>query len=357
MSWFHKDEVPAVPDTSGFEAILENNAAMGAEQFAQGLEFQKQQWAEQSAMQREVLDIQIPIMENQKKWSEADRERYETIFLPLQDEMIADAKEWSSDERQEVEAGRAQADVTKAFENQRQNSLRKLEGMGIDMSQTRSQAMDRQVRAQSAAAQAAAGNNARRYVEERGNQMKAAVSGFGNALPGQALGASQASVNTGSQMLADRNAMINANVGIGVAASGASSASSSAAQAGGNLMNSGYQNQLAGWQAQADADDSTMSAIGSMAGIAAMMSEGGHVGNVVNAQGIPVQDTSGGEADNVPVALNSEEYVVPAEIVKYKGTEFFDKLINSSRDKMGIPPEEVQMQDGVPGVPPQEAVQ
>lgn len=355
MSSGGHQQVPVYPqqDMSGFEDILAGNAEMAAAQFAEGLAFQKEQWEEQKAMQREVMDVQIPIMKNQLKWSEADRERYETVFLPLQDEMIADAKDWASPERQELEAGKAQSEVTKAFENQRQNSLRKLEAMGIDKSQTRSLALDRQIRAQGAAAQAAAGNNARRYTEERGNQMKAAVSGFGNALPSQALGASQAAVNTGSRVLADRNAMIGANVGIGTAATGALNASTNAASSGGQLVNSGYQNQLAGWQAQQQANqassDSLMSGLGTIAGIATMFADGGQV----HAEDGQVSGPGGPKGDAIPARLSDNEYVVPAEVVQFKGTEFFDKLVNKSRETLGIPPEEITMQGGNPqqGIP------
>ena len=299
-----KPKAPKAPDNSGLIDALTDSAGMANEQAGALLDFQKQQWAEQKAMQREIMDVQLPAMRNQAEWAIEDRQRYEDVFLPMQDQMIAEAKRWSSPEKQELEAGKAQADVTKAFENQRQNSLRKLEGMGIDPSQTRALALDKQTRAAAAAVQAAAGNNARRYVEERGMQLQAAATGLGSALPTQAMQANQGAANIGSQIIGDRNGMINANMGIANAATGAINAGVNASSAAGNLMNSGYQNQLAGWQANTDQGNSTMSALGSMAGIAAMMSEGGHVGNVVNQQGIPVNDGSGGEVDNVPVALN-----------------------------------------------------
>jgi hypothetical protein len=60
-----------------------------------------------------------------------------------------------------------------------------LEGYGIDPSQTRSQAMDRGVRAMEAAAAAQAGNQGRKYVEQMGRALRGEAINIGRGMPSQ----------------------------------------------------------------------------------------------------------------------------------------------------------------------------
>ena len=169
----------------------------------------------------------------------------------------------------------------------------------------------------------------------------------------QAVNTGISASNIGSQALGDGNAINSVynqgNANAGNYLSGASNSVSAA----GNLINSGYASNLAGWNAQTQANqaqsDGLWSGLGTMAGIASMIpfAEGGDVGNVVDAAG-EVDGPGGPKGDAIPAALSDGEWVIPAEVVKYKGTEFFDKLINTTHEKLGIPPEVGQMQNGVP---------
>lgn len=53
------------------------------------------------------------------------------------------------------------------------------------------------------------------------------------------------------------------------------------------------------------------------------------------ANGGPVDGPGTGTSDSVPINASNGEYVIPAEIVKFLGTGFFDKLIKETTTAMG----------------------
>lgn len=65
------------------------------------------------------------------------------------------------------------------------------------------------------------------------------------------------------------------------------------------------------------------------------------------ADGGPIEGPGGPRQDNLLIAASNGEFVVPADVVKFKGQEFFDKLIEKTREATGGP------QEG--GLPPQPA--
>jgi hypothetical protein len=357
---------PPPPDLSPYADAMMANGELQAEigHMQLGIQGEQLAWAKEMGqrqidMQQQVLDVQLPMMRDQARWAREDRKRWENVFKPLENELIADAKTWNTEEKRELEAGRAQADITRSFEAQRQNTLRNLEGYGIDPSQTRYQALDAQVRSQQAAAQAGAGNMARNRVVREGQELQRQAVTLGRGLPMQAVQTGQSASGIGSQAVQGGAQSMNAQTGArgmaaqygGLANQAFSGAGSSFGAAGG-LINSGYENQLGAWKAQNDAKQANNSAlwsgIGTAAGAAAMFAfaDGGEAGKVANAG--EVEGPGGPKSDAIPAQLSDQEYVIPAEVVHYKGTEFFDKLINKSHENMGIPPEQVEMQDGVP---------
>ena len=82
----------------------------------------------------------------------------------------------------------------------------------------------------------------------------------------------------------------------------------------------------------------------------AIAAEGGEAGKlaIAYAGGGEVNGPGGPKGDAIPAMLSDEEYIIPAEVVHYKGTEHFDKLINKTNEALGIPPEDKTMQNGVP---------
>ena len=56
------------------------------------------------------------------------------------------------------------------------------------------------------------------------------------------------------------------------------------------------------------------------------------------ADGGPIQGPGGPREDNLLIAASNGEFVMPADVVAYKGKEFFDKLIEKSREANGDSP-------------------
>lgn len=284
-----------------------------------------------------VLNIQLPAMQAGAEAAVKDRKRYEQVFQPLEDNLVKDFQSYDSPERQIEERGRAIADVNTAFDAQRRNALQRLESYGVDPSQTRNAALDIGVRTAQAAAQAQAATNAKRNVEATGRALRADAINIGKGLP------SQVAQSYGTALQAGNSAVAGGaqTTGAGVAAAGSAIPFSGQALQGygqaANIQNMGYQNQMQGWQAR---QDQTMNWVNAASGIAgmAMMADGGKpkrraipfVRQDIRGEGhIPEMGMGDGSGidDTVPAMVSEGEYVIPADVVKAKGTEFFDKLV------------------------------
>jgi hypothetical protein len=371
-----------------------------------------------------------------------DRERYESIFLPMQDRMIEEANAYDTPERREAEAARHMVDVQRQADAQRSNVEQRMRGMGLDPSQFRSGALANQMATGTAAAQAQAGNQARTNIEDRGRAMRADAVNMGMGLPSQVAssyngltGAGQGAVQAGSagqgatlgaigaygqlagQGLGMRSGALSNLAGLTGTGLQWSGAGTGAMGMSGNFlnnaagtMNMGYQNQMSQWNAQQQQQQAMISNVMGMAGAVAAFSEGGAVGmarrrpaaryategaavgldpekfsndatvkprekgegksKVTKAAKVAKADRAssfsgalgaaasnasdnaarfdtsprdfdpgyiymaGGGAlpvrqsrDKIPAVLAEGEFVVPADVVRSKGIEFFDKLV------------------------------
>lgn len=61
----------------------------------------------------------------------------------------------------------------------------------------------------------------------------------------------------------------------------------------------------------------------------------------------------GANTDDIPARLNAKEFVIPRDVVEWKGSEFFKKLIEQSRKARGLPPQPIggQPKPPLPGRP------
>jgi len=331
---------PPAPDlTASAEASTE------VARIAQQTQMEQLDWArEQDTMNRqtlnEVLDIQLPAMREQAQNARADRERWETVFQPLEDEFVAEAKAYDTPERRELARGRATANVTQAFDASRRNALQRLEGYGIDPSESRSQALDIGVRTAQAAATAGAATNSDLQVEERGRQLRGQAIQLGRGLPQQvgaqyagAVGAGQAAVGGANQTTGTSSGAINA-----AGAWGNQALAGYGQNAG--ILSMGYGNEMNAYNAGTAQTAGWLQGAGNIIGGVAAMEHGGmainpnggydmegeytKIGDVDTGRG----DGSGRD-DNVPALLSDGEYVIPADVVRAKGEEFFDKLLET----------------------------
>jgi hypothetical protein len=263
------------------------------------------------AFAQEVGQTQMDAMRQQMGYAAEDRKRYENVFLPMQDRFIDEANQYDTPARREAAASQSMVDVQRQADAQRQQADAQLSSMGIDPSQVRSSSLMNQLGVQAAGAQALAGNNARTQVENTGRSLRASALNIGMGLPAQASagyqGAGQSGQGAVNAGMAGQNAQLQALQGganlagqglgwrsnalqnvanltgtpmqwgalsgnmMGNAMAGYSSA--------GNMLNQGYQNQMAQWQAgQAQNQQQWGNILGGASAVAGFfLAEGGDV--------------------------------------------------------------------------------
>lgn len=297
--------------------ISQKQAALAEEAARQqmGIVGRQAELAEQvTGKQLAMSDKQLEIANQQQQWATADRNRYENVFLPIEDQFIDEATNYASPERQAQAAAEARADVQRSADVARAQSQRQMASMGVNPNSGRFAGVDRAAEIETALATAGAQNQARTQVRDKGLALKADVANMGRGLPAQSaqatslgLGAGQASAGTAGAAVGTSGAAVGSLQGLGAGYSPAvgslSAAGSSLGSALGamgasnanflnsqgimgqgygmamqgvgsqaNILNQQYQNQLNAWSAnqQASAQNSAgiFGAVGTGLGLA-----------------------------------------------------------------------------------------
>ncbi len=314
-------------------------------------------------------------------------DRHRGTYQPIEGDWIEDYESYASPERMAAEEGRAAGDVNQAYDAQRENALRQLEGYGIDPGQARYGALDLNIRLAQAAEQARAQTQARRDTEATARGMRSDILDYGRSYPtwgmeatnsGVAAKQAAAQVGQGSAetagivsdiygqsadtSLAGLTAMQNTGRvkaelmgaptkwgNAETAALGGQSNTTSQMYDDSGLRQGQFDtvggmvgDSVGNWAGQAWGK-----ATGGGGGSSAANIPGPYPGQTVGPGGQPIQKKAlGGEirgpggpySDQVPVAASDGEYMIPYEAVHRKGTEFFDKLVDKiRRDLQAIP--------------------
>lgn len=132
------------------------------------LAFSKEQFAVSQERQKDIDALTKEISTYFMDLAEGDRDRYETVFKPLEDEFIKTAREYDSPERQEAEAAKAKADVLREAELQRGASERRDQSYGIRPDSGRYAGLDRAFGVSTALGAVDAQNKARTAIQDKG---------------------------------------------------------------------------------------------------------------------------------------------------------------------------------------------
>lgn len=264
------------PDPRIGEAALKN-AALGEDwlEFAyKQFDVANERQAEQDKVANQVTQQQLAASKQSQEWATQDRKRYNTVFKPLQDQFIDDAKNWDSAERQSERAAEAKADVINNATQARQAAERNMASMGINPTSGRYAGIDRAGSQATALAAAGAENTSRNAVRKEGVAMRADAINLGNGLavnPATSLGLSSSTGSAAMGTAAGNNqqaAGLSSIMGQGY--QGAMSGYGNQA----SILNQQYGNQLNAWQAQqqasAQASGGLWSGIGSAVGMGLM---------------------------------------------------------------------------------------
>jgi hypothetical protein len=311
------------------------------------LDWAKQVYGDNKQVGDQVIDFALGQMDKQAAWADQDRARYEDIYQPLEEQAAARAQDYVTPERQEAEAGKAEADVAQEFDRARRAAADRLEAFGVDPSQVRSGALDLGTRVAQGAAEASAGNQARFRTEQYGDQLMSNAINTGKGYPAQSLAAAGQAGASGNQAT---------NTGLATTASGANTMGTGTQWQGLGNQAIGTSGQIVSNRLQSDlakqaANQSSSSGFGSFLGTAASFlpmfgfAEGGAIPDDIEAE-LP---------DGGPAKLNANEFVVPADVTKWLGEKGLQQIILKARKEMqgGNGERPAQPQSGPPpGTPP-----
>lgn len=266
---------PAADPRIGEAAI--KNAELGEDwlKFAEEqFKVSNERQTEQDKLANQVTQQQLDQSKQAQGWATADRNRYDTVFKPMQDKFIDEANNWDSADRQSARAAEAKADVMNNSALARQASERNMASMGVDPTSGRYAGVTRAGDQATALSAAGAENNARSTVRKEGVAMRADAINMGNGLavnPATSLGLSSSTGSAAYGTTAANNAQAAGLGGImGQGYQGAMSGNSSMA----GILNQQYGNQLNAWQAKNAASGAASSSLwgglGNLAGMGMM---------------------------------------------------------------------------------------
>lgn len=332
-----KNQAPDPPDYTDLIAASTAAANKSFDLAKDQLDWAKEQYGKDREISDRVISAGLARQAENDAAATKDRQRYENVFQPQEDKLVADADSYASDGRRELEAGRAQASVAENFETSRRSAAQALESYGIDPSSTRYAALDAGSRIAQAAASAAAGNTARGEVDDKARSLRSEAIQVGQAYPGNVATTSSTSLQSGNQAV---------NSGLATTGSGGSTMGTApqyqqlgtaGLNSTGDLMNNSYNNQLNQFNANQQSSSGLGAALGGIAGLVgnSSLASGAAGLGMFLEDGGPVPDhaspTAGKAIDDVPARLTAGEFVIPKDVLSWKGEEFFQKLIEGSR--------------------------
>lgn len=258
------------PDPNIGKAALKN-AELGEDFLAftkDRMKIADERQADLDVIGKRIGEQQIELADRGMEWSLADRNRWETVFRPLQDRYIKEAGEWDSEANLEKAAGEAGAGVKLAAQGQRDASRRAMMAYGVRPDSGRFAATEASYDLGTALGQAGAENQARDQRRNQGIALRADAMNVGSGLPSQAAGGAVLGMNAGNSAFGNQaaaNSAYVANTGIvgqgyGAAMTGYGNQAS--------ILNQQYSNQLRAWEVQQQASAQGMAGIGSMIGTA-----------------------------------------------------------------------------------------
>lgn len=275
------------------------------------------------ALTKEVTDVQLQTAQEQADFASRERQRYERDFIPMEDQFRKEALAYDTDARRQAEAGAAMADVGAAVGAGRDAAARQLASYGVDPSMLRSGALDLESRVQEGGMKAAAGTNASRVVEETGRNMRASAINLGRGLPATSTTSAQTSTGAGAAAAGAGQGAVGTGMGSYGAATGFGAGATAATAGAVDALNSGYNTALGAYEANQSYGPAGLlkTITGGIAGAATGMffNDGGPI--------LPEHSPSRGAVpDDVKINVSADEFIVPAEVVRWKGQEFFEKL-------------------------------
>jgi hypothetical protein len=266
---------PATPDYSAVAQSSVDAAKIQAQTSQAQLDWAKQQYAQQAPLTNAYMQSMVDSTNQQTANAAKDRQRYEQIYQPVEDQFVKQATTWNSPARADQNAGAAMGDVATAMEASRKNSQAQLESYGIDPSQTRYGALDLSTRIAQASSQAAAGTQSRLNTEATGLSLEGEAINIGKGYPGQVAQSYAGATSAGSAGITAglNTSSVYGNLeGTGTSWGALANSSNST---GTTALNTGFGNAMSAYNANTAATANQAKGIGQLIGAGYMAYQGG----------------------------------------------------------------------------------
>lgn len=243
--------------------------------FAQdAFKISQERQVELDKLTKSVTEMQLGLATDQADWSRADRQRYETVFKPIEDEFINEAKNYGTEARQNEAAAEARADVQTAAATQRAATERQSAAMGINPNSGRFAGIQATGDMATTLAEANAANTARQGVRDKALALKADVANLGRGAVATAASGAAGSVSAGATALAgNQNTNAQNLQASGIMNSGFAGAMNGYAGMG-STLNQQYGLQLDAWKTEQSIAAQNAAGIGSfMGGVLGILSD------------------------------------------------------------------------------------
>lgn len=344
---------PPPPDTSQYSDALSADANQMRDWAQSMWDSGQQEMAKIGEYAQDFMGMTLPAAEEMFNWAATQRDRFNEYVMPQMQSLFTEAETYASKGEEDRQRGMAIQDVKAATEAQREAQLRKLEGYGVDVSDTRYQALDKQGAIAEGALSALAANQAGERTKQIGRDLRAQAIDVGTGFLQDAQASGVNAANIGG--MGSNVGTATANTGIALQQGalpymgGAGGATSGAA----GIVDTGYGRELDYAEDQRAAEGG-MGGIGDLAGLgmsfipgvgpamSAMSAADGGVISVLPkyATGGEVQAPGDGNDDAGAIRISDGEYVIPADVVMKVGSNHFDKLIEK---ETGRPPPSMKM--------------
>lgn len=281
---------------------------------------------EQQALGRNLVDRFLASQDKQEAFADKQNAYYDSTFKPVEQQMARDAMGYDSEANIARRSGIAGANVEQQFSQAAAENNRNLSRYGLNPNSSAFAATNERLMREKALAKAGAQTGAAFDTMDRGIALRAGAANFGRNMPNTAASYYSNANNAGAGAMGTQTGMINTaqnnaammNSGFNTGIAGNSSA--------GNLMLGDFNGRMQGYQADQAAISGLFGAagmaFGGTKGFGMFKADGGEIhqgSGRVSGPGGPVDD-------KVPAMLSNGEYVIPADVVKAKGVEYFDKL-------------------------------
>lgn len=326
-------KAPPPPDYGPLVEMYKDLGGRYLEQADRQFALEKQRYDELSPYAQQIMRGQINASEQAYAQAREANDFTQNTLRPMQRRIIDDAESFNTDEERERLAALAGADVNQALNAQQGAAMRQLERMGVNPNSGRFMQLMAGGGLNAARMQAAGMNNARTQARNEGNARTMQAYGVASGVPAFGLQAAQVGGGLGGQAANSMNAAD--RVGQSYAALGMQGMQGygGTISGAGNMMNQGYQNQMAAY----NADNQMMGGVGALLGrvggaaIPMFMAAGGLVRGpgTGTSDSVAAVNTDNGE----PIRLSNGEYVLPERTVRQIGIEKLDKIVERTNGK------------------------